>query len=219
MTPAELRPAAAAQRAPARGHHQPGDLVAAAAAQALRERGVLRVDRHDLTGCGPARDQRPADDQRLLVGERKCPARVDGGERGGEPGGARYRVQHDIAGPCRHLGDRRRPGEYLRHAELPAGVATALCLGVTRELHVLSGAAPLHGDRPRPPVRAPARPAGLGSRRRRPGQSRPEPAGISPDDVDGLGAYRTGRAEDDKIAICQAAVAARGHSPAPRSSW
>ena len=125
---------------------------------------------------------------------------VDGGERGGEPGSACHRVQHDIAGPRRDLGDGGRPRENLRQAELAAGVAAALRLGVTRELHVLSGACALHGDH-----------LGAQFERLRGQQARvtaaggqaghPEPAGISPHDVDGLCANRPGRAEDDKIAF------------------
>ena len=46
----ELGPGPAAERAAAGGEHQPAYLAVAAAAQALRERGVLGVDRHDLAG-------------------------------------------------------------------------------------------------------------------------------------------------------------------------
>ena len=45
----------AAERAAARGEHQAAYLLGAAAAQALRERAVLAVDRHDLARAGPAR--------------------------------------------------------------------------------------------------------------------------------------------------------------------
>ena len=62
---------AAAERAAGCGDHQPGDLGRRAAAQALGQRAVLGVDRHDLPGRGRAGHQRAAGDQRLLVGQRQ----------------------------------------------------------------------------------------------------------------------------------------------------
>ena len=69
----------AAERPAARGQHQPAYLVGPPAAQALGDRRVLGVHRHDLPGRGRGLDQRAADDERLLVGQRE---RAAGGERG-----------------------------------------------------------------------------------------------------------------------------------------
>ena len=58
VTVGQLGAGAAAERAAAGGQHQPAYLLGGAAAQALGERGVLGVDRHDLAGPGPL--ERPA---------------------------------------------------------------------------------------------------------------------------------------------------------------
>jgi hypothetical protein len=63
------RSASAAERARRCGQHEAAYLLGGAAAQALGQRGVLGVDRHDLAGLARARDERAADDQRLLVGQ------------------------------------------------------------------------------------------------------------------------------------------------------
>jgi hypothetical protein len=47
----ELLAGAPAEGATARGEHQPAYLVAGTAAQALRDRGVLGVDGHELAGA------------------------------------------------------------------------------------------------------------------------------------------------------------------------
>ena len=64
VTSASSARAPAAERAAGRGEHQPVDLLGPAAAQALGQRGVLGVDRHDLPGRAPppspARRPRPA---------------------------------------------------------------------------------------------------------------------------------------------------------------
>ena len=51
----QLRAGPPAERAAAGGQHQPAHLLGAAAAQALRQRAVLAVDRDDLAGLRPAR--------------------------------------------------------------------------------------------------------------------------------------------------------------------
>ena len=90
-------------------------------------------------GLGPLLDQRAADDQRLLVGEREGASRVEGRERRGQARRAVDPVEHDVARPRRHLGDRARPGEELGQAVVAGGVAALLRLGVERELEVLGG--------------------------------------------------------------------------------
>jgi hypothetical protein len=59
----EFRAAAAQERSPAGGQHQPGHLIRAPAAQALRDRGVLGIHRDYLARCGPPGHQRAAGDQ------------------------------------------------------------------------------------------------------------------------------------------------------------
>ena len=55
VTVGQLVAGAAAERAAAGGQHQPAHLAGGAAAQALGQRRVLGVDRHDLAGLRPAR--------------------------------------------------------------------------------------------------------------------------------------------------------------------
>ena len=87
-----------AERAARGGEHQPVDLLGPAAAQALGQRGVLGVDRHDLPGRRGRRHQRAARDQGLLVGERERGPGGERGQRGAEadrPGDA---VEHRVDG-------------------------------------------------------------------------------------------------------------------------
>src|SRR6201992_3448091 len=64
---------------PGGSQHQLGDLVRASAAQALRQRGVFGVNRHDLAGLGGGQHQRATGDQRFLVRQGKP---GPGGQRG-----------------------------------------------------------------------------------------------------------------------------------------
>ena len=73
----------AAEGSAAGGEHEAAYLLRAAAAQALRQRAVLAVDRHDLAGLGQRGHHGPADDQRLLVGQRQRVAGVQ--RRDGRP--------------------------------------------------------------------------------------------------------------------------------------
>ena len=93
----------AAERPAARGQHQPAYLVGRAAAQALRQRAVLGVDRHDLAGLGAVDDQGAADDQALLVGQRERVAGVERGQGGPQPDRTGDRVEHHVARPAGSL--------------------------------------------------------------------------------------------------------------------
>ena len=104
---------AAPERSAARGQHEAAYLLRGAAAQALGERAVLGVDRHDLPGPGAAGDHRAADDQRLLVRQRERGAGVERGEGGPQPDGAGHPVEHDVAGQPGRL-DRRPPRRARR---------------------------------------------------------------------------------------------------------
>ena len=66
-----VRARAAPERTAAGGKDEPAHLVGAAAAQALGQRGMLGVDRHDLAGLGGRGDHLTPDDQRLLVRQRQ----------------------------------------------------------------------------------------------------------------------------------------------------
>ena len=71
-----LRRGAAAERAAGRGDDQPGDLAGGAAAQALGQRAVLGIDRHDLPGRGRVvTSEPPATSDSLLASARIRPAR------------------------------------------------------------------------------------------------------------------------------------------------
>ena len=77
---------APAERTAARGQHQPVDLCGGAAAQALRERGVLGVDRHDLSRLARAPvTSAAADHQGLLVGQREDRRRPSAARVGRSP--------------------------------------------------------------------------------------------------------------------------------------
>ena len=73
--------APAAERPSAGGEHQPLDLAAAPAAQALGQRRVLGVDGHDLPRRRGPRHERAPDDQRLLVRQREDAAGAQGRQR------------------------------------------------------------------------------------------------------------------------------------------
>ena len=76
--------------------HEPPDLFGRARAQRLRDRGVLGVDGHDLTGLGARRHEIAADDERLLVGERERAPALERGEGRAEPDGSGDAVEHDV---------------------------------------------------------------------------------------------------------------------------
>ena len=85
------------------------DLGRPAGPQALPDRRVLGVDRHDLAAAGGARlgDDRARRDQALLVREREALAGFERGERRGQPGEADDRVEHDVGVGVRgELGER-----------------------------------------------------------------------------------------------------------------
>ena len=74
-------------------------------AQALRERGVLGVDGHDLARLGGLEHQRAAGDQRLLVGQRQPRAAVERGQRRLQPERTDQRIEHDVGlGVAHQLG-------------------------------------------------------------------------------------------------------------------
>ena len=166
-----LRPAA--ERAAARGQHQPFHLGVRPGAQALGDRRVLGVHRHDLPGLGPAGDQRAADDQRLLVRQGEGPAGVERGERGAQAGGAGHAVQHDVAGPCGELAEPRpgrpAPREGVAPGSQPGTLRKILLSTPTRQPGLP------RGRPPRPPrrrTREPGSRAGPGCRRRPPAPRR-----------------------------------------------
>ena len=95
---AELGAGPAAERAAARGQHEPRDLARVAAAQRLVERGVLGVDRHDLAAAalraawttGP-----PAIRLSLFASASRLPA-SSAAIVAGKAGEADDRVEHDV---------------------------------------------------------------------------------------------------------------------------
>ncbi len=102
------------------GQHQPSYLLRRAASEALRQRAVLGVDRHDLTGLRAVEDQRAAHDQGLLVGQREGRAGVECGQRRTQTDRPRDPVEDDVAGHRRGLGggllsEAVERGRELRH--------------------------------------------------------------------------------------------------------
>src|SRR5690606_33358596 len=65
-------------------------------AQRLRDRGVLGIHRDDLTGPGRRTYQFPADDQGLLVGQRKSATGLQRCKCGAEADGPRDGVEDDV---------------------------------------------------------------------------------------------------------------------------
>ena len=174
-----------------------------AAGQRLEERGVLGVDGDDLAGRGEGLDQRAADDQRLLVGQGQHPARLQRGQGRGEADGAGDAVEHGVAGGGGQLGGRVGPGQDLgQRLARAVAAASAVAQGGHRVL-----ARDGDGGHPQP-VRLlgeqldPA--AGRGER------GHPEAVGVAQHDVDGLGADRSGRAEDHDVTRAARAVGVAG---------
>lgn len=86
-----------APKRPSRGRqHQLGDLVGSAAAQALGQRGVFGVDRHDLTGPRRPQHQRTTGDQRFLVGQRQPGTCLERGQRRSQAQRADQRIEDDV---------------------------------------------------------------------------------------------------------------------------
>ncbi len=105
-----------AKRPAGGGQHQLRDLLRAARAQALGQRGVLGVDRDDLTGRGRGEHQRTAGHQRLLVGQGQPGPALERGQRGSQAQGTHQRVEHDVdaggrGGVLDDAGGRLRPRE------------------------------------------------------------------------------------------------------------
>jgi hypothetical protein len=192
-------PGTAAERAAAGRQDQPADLLAAAPAQALRQRRVLGVDRnHGRAGAHPLGHERPAGDQGLLVGEGQRAPGVERRERRRQTDGSGHGVEHRVAGHRRELGGRLRAREDLRHRVVAGAEAALLGGGVERELQVLRGGRAGHGHR------LDAQLEGLLGQQvdvaAAGGQSDdPESVGVAAHDVECLGAHRPRRAEDDDV--------------------
>jgi hypothetical protein len=125
------------ERAAAGRDDELAHLVGPTPAQALGQRRVLGIDRHDLPGFGERGDQVAADDQGLFVGQRQGHPGLQRDQRGPEPCGAVDRVEHDVA---------RQPGALLgcvgsaddpRQLEVAVVIAALLRLRIQRELQVL----------------------------------------------------------------------------------
>ncbi len=122
----------AAERAARRGQHEAAYLVGAASAQALRQRRVLAVDGHDLAGRREPRDERAADDEGLLVGERERVAGLERGQRRPQPHGPGDAVEDDVAGAARGLGRGLLAQAGVRRGELGHLLLEQLRVGPAR---------------------------------------------------------------------------------------
>ncbi len=147
---------------------------------------MLGVDRKDLARLDQPLHQRPTDDQRLLVGQRERAARFERDEGGGQPERAGDAVEHHVARPSGDLRDPLVAGEHDRPGA-ECGQRLLQC-GHGR------GVGHRHGLDPE--LRGLARQQfDLAATGRQPGDL--EAAGVGGDDVEGLGADRTGGAEHD----------------------
>ena len=183
----------APERAARRGEDEATDLGVRAAAQSLRDGRVLGVDRHDLVRALPRGvHERAADHQRLLVGQRERAAGPQRRERRSQtdrPGDA---VEHDVGAaagqlawpPADRRGSRPRGSDSRRRASA-RGSATATTCDAQR-------------------ASLPGQQVDVTAARAEPDDG--EPVGVAADDVDGLGADRSGGAEED-----DGALRSRGH--------
>ena len=197
----------AAERSAAGRQDQPAHLVRRAAAQALGQRRVLGVDRHDLAGLGGGLDQRAADDQRLLVGQRERGAGLERRQGGRSPTEPVMPLSTTSQGVAASSVAASGPASDRGHPVVALGVAAPRGLGVERQQQVLGGAGLGDGD-------------DLGAVAQRLGgqQLDPVPAGGQPDDaepvgeavdeVERLGADRPRAAEDHERPLV-------GHEHAP----
>ena len=147
-------------------------------------------------GRGRGRDQRAADDQRLLVGQGQAVPGAQGGEGGFEPDGAGHPVEDDIAGPAGELGGRLGAGEDLGAAA--RGIARRQRRLQRRGRSGVGDGHDRHVERDRLLGQQGDVPASGGQ------PDHAEPPRVAHDDVEGLGADRAGAAQEDD-------VPARGH--------
>ena len=141
-----------AERPAACGENQPIDLRGGAAAKALGKGGVFGVDGDDLIWpCGSG-DQRAADHQRLLVGQRKDPSRPQCGQRRSQPGRAGDPIQNDVARHCRQIRGRIWACEDARQRDLSLRPTPSAGLGVESQLQILDGRGAADRNRSRPGV-------------------------------------------------------------------
>ena len=183
----------AAEGAAGGGDDELAHVGAGAGRQGLEERGVLGVDRDDLAGLGERLDQRAADDERLLVGEREGAARLQGGEGGREADGAGDAVEHGVAVGGGELGGRVRARRGSRAAARPCRTAPR---SASRSAGTTSSRATATVPHPQPArlLGEQADPAAGGGQR-----GDPEAVGVAQHEVDGLGADRAGGAEDHDV--------------------
>ena len=155
----ELRRAAPAERPAGRGERRAGDLAGVA-----RRAGTARCAEcsestgHDLAGRRGPRDERAADDQRLLVRQREGrPGLAARPGSGASPTRAGDAVEHDVPGPPARRARSSRRARRRRAAGRPRRAARARRRARSRRRR-----------RPRRPrTRRPGPPAVRGARRRR----------------------------------------------------
>src|SRR5690606_7150658 len=148
--------------------------------EALGEGGVLGVDGDDLLArAGGGVDEVAADDERLLVGERKAAPRSQRGEGRGQPDRPDDAVEDDVGAAAGELGGRGGAGEDLDVGEGGGQLGGGGGVG--------------HRDG------GDAEPSGLlgeeGGVAAGGEAGDPEPVGVAGDDVERLGADRAGGAE------------------------
>ena len=124
-----------AERPAARGQDEPPYFARTSPTQALSDRAVLTVDRDQLPGSREGLDQRPADDERLLVGEGQrapCAQRREGGLQPDRPC---HPVEDDVDRTGGQLAARVRADEDLR---LVCRVASFRGRGRDRSAHIVN---------------------------------------------------------------------------------
>ena len=147
VTSASSSARAAAERSAAGGEHQPGHLAAGAAAQALGQRRVLGVDRHELPRRRGRGDQLAAGDQRLLVGQRDgAPGRERRRASGRSPIEPVIPLRTTSAGRAASSSAARGPARISGSEYSPLAQPRLRGGGVEGQLEVLRGGGPGDGD-------------------------------------------------------------------------
>ena len=185
----QLFPAPSQERPAGTRDDHAAEVIAALPTQALRQRGVLRVDGHKplRLSLDQVHDQLAPDDERLLVGERQGLPGLEGGQGGAQPDRADHGVQDHVGVDLTsHELRGLRPGQHLDRAqatELRGDLTCRFLLGHRHDLrHELADLA--HEQ------------LVAGPRRER---DHLEPVGVAPGHVKSLRSDRAGRSQDGDL--------------------
>lgn len=127
----------AAKRPTTCGEHQASHLTRPAATQALCNRGMLRINRHNLARRSRRLNQRTADDERFLIGQGQSPPTGEGGKRRFQAGRPTHRVDDNIGRLASDVHGCLGSRDDARQGKLPRRKATSRGLRVQGQLEIL----------------------------------------------------------------------------------